>query len=80
MLPATAVVSAPPLEPRPLSIPPPPCSKDKKQEHPDPRAPLPRDRYAGGLQWIYQNTYVDLASFGPVIDSAMRKAGIERVG
>ena len=28
---------------------------------------------------VYQNTYVDMASLGPVLDEAMRQAGIPRM-
>eukprot|EP00887_Chlorella_sp_A99_P006086 scaffold22.g6086.t1 len=34
--------------------------------HPDPEGPHPKDGWPGNY-WIYQNTYVDMASFGPVV-------------
>ncbi|GAB4816509.1 hypothetical protein N2152v2_003555 [Parachlorella kessleri] len=43
--------------------------------HFDPQEPHPVDGWPGN-QWIYQNTYVDMASLGPVIDEAMCSAGI----
>ena len=44
--------------------------------HPDPHGPHPTDGWPGNF-WIYQNTYVDMASFGPKIDEAMALAGIK---
>lgn len=46
--------------------------------HPDPQGPHPVDGWPGN-PWIYQNTYVDMAHFGPYIDAAMTAAGIPRV-
>jgi hypothetical protein len=46
--------------------------------HPDPHGPHPVDGWPGN-PWIYQNTYVDMAHFGPYIDTAMRVAGIQPV-
>ena len=43
--------------------------------HPDPNGEHPTDGWPGN-PWIYQNTYVDMASFGPVIDKMMAAAGI----
>ncbi len=43
--------------------------------HFDPAEPHPTDGWPGN-KWIYQNTYVDMTSLGPVIDEAMRRAGI----
>ncbi len=43
--------------------------------HPEPNTPLPQDGWPGNL-WIYQNTYVDMNLFGPVIDRLMDQAGI----
>ena len=43
--------------------------------HPHPKGPLPKDGWPGNF-WIYQNTYADMASFGPAIDEAMQRAGV----
>lgn len=46
--------------------------------HPDPSWPLPNATANGrpGNHWIYQNTFVDMETFAPVLDDLMLKAGI----
>jgi hypothetical protein len=44
--------------------------------HPEPDMPLPTDGWPGNL-WIYQNTYIDMNLFGPVLDDLMATAGIK---
>jgi hypothetical protein len=51
------------------------CRAMEFRLHFDPAEPHPTDGWPGN-KWVYQNTYVDMASLGPVIDEAMRRAGI----
>lgn len=46
--------------------------------HPDPAWPLPSNSWPGN-PWVYQNTYVDMAEFGPLIDEMMAAVGIREM-
>lgn len=50
----------------------------KLTEQPNNDTVLPRDPDSPGF-WMYQNTYVDMASFGPVLDQAMDLAKARRL-
>jgi hypothetical protein len=46
--------------------------------HGDPTWPLPSNSWPGN-PWIYQNTYVDMKEFGPLIDDMMAAVGIGKM-
>lgn len=46
--------------------------------HPGLDVPRPADGLPGP-PWVYQNTYVDMASFGPAIEAVMAGAGIPKM-
>ncbi|KAL6781333.1 hypothetical protein ACKKBG_A10715 [Auxenochlorella protothecoides x Auxenochlorella symbiontica] len=48
-------------------------------EHPGPEVPRPKDGLPGS-PWVYQNTYVDLETFGREFDAVMAGARIPKMG
>ncbi|KFM23491.1 hypothetical protein F751_4373 [Auxenochlorella protothecoides] len=48
-------------------------------EHPGPEVPRPKDGLPGS-PWVYQNTYVDLETFGREFDALMAGARIPKMG
>lgn len=50
----------------------------KYAEHPNESMPKITEADSPGW-WIYQDTFVDMESFGPVLDQAMELAGAARL-